>query len=160
MAVLHSSEGSGSSLVAFPARLCEEDIEFLIVDTLGAKFPGLCLDGGEVLLKGVENLTVADVLLAEDRLVLLFALLRVVLSEVTSESHGCVVVVVVGRRRGAKIGVGLGLGGCGSCGSGSGVSGVSGVSDEGGRWWRERETQDAGRAEEVGWTGRRLELEH
>jgi hypothetical protein len=52
-AVLRSSEGSGSSLVTFPACLCEEDIELLVVDTLVAKLASLCVDGGEVLLKGV-----------------------------------------------------------------------------------------------------------
>ena len=87
-AVLHSSEGSRASLVAFPACLCEEDIKLLIVDTLAAKLASLCLDGSEVLFKGVEDLTVADVLLAEDGLVLLSALLVVVLGEVTSEGHG------------------------------------------------------------------------
>ena len=90
-AVLYSSEGDGPSLVALPACLCEEDIELLIVGTLAAKLPGSCLDDGEILFECVEDLAIADVLLVEDGLVLLSALFKVVLGELTSEGHcgGC-----------------------------------------------------------------------
>lgn len=86
--MLQSSEGGGTSLVAFPTSFGEEDIELLVTYTLAAKLLGLCVDDSKVLFEGVEDLTVADMLLTEDALVLLFALLVVVLGELTGEGHG------------------------------------------------------------------------
>jgi hypothetical protein len=87
--MLKTSEGGGSSLVAFGACLSEESIKLVVVGTLAAEIASLGLDDGEVLFEGMEDLAVVDVLLAEETLVLLSALLVVVLGELTSESHGC-----------------------------------------------------------------------
>jgi len=87
--MLQTSEGGGTSLVALPASLCEENIKLLVVDTFAAKLPGLCVDDGEILFEDMKDLTVADVLLAEGILVLLSALLIVILGELTCESHCC-----------------------------------------------------------------------
>ena len=152
-AMVHTSEGGFASLVAFAACLYEEDIEFLIMGTLAVKLSSLCLDDGEILFECVEDLTIADMLLAEDGLVLVSALLVVVLSKLTSESHGCGVLwggnkgggVVVqrrqrraegggygggnrrsrarGRRQLIVMGNGMGLWGCGGGGRGKEVAG-------------------------------------
>ena len=51
--LLQSSEGGGTSLVAFPTSFREEDIKLLVAYTLAAKLPGLCVDDSKVLFESV-----------------------------------------------------------------------------------------------------------